>query len=83
MSVVVEDPQQQHILICKGAVEEILAVCTYVELHGARVMLDASHQAQAAALVDTLNDDGFRVLALAYTLMPGDQHTYEPADEVR
>ncbi|MBK9942060.1 MAG: magnesium-translocating P-type ATPase [Kouleothrix sp.] len=81
MSVVVEDPQQQHILICKGAVEEILAVCTYVELHGARVMLDASHQAQAAALVDTLNDDGFRVLALAYTLMPGDQHTYEPADE--
>ncbi len=81
MSVVVEDPQQQHILICKGAVEEILAVCTYVELRGARVMLDASHQAQAAALVDTLNDDGFRVLALAYTLMPGDQHTYEPADE--
>jgi Mg2+-importing ATPase len=50
MSVVVEDPQQQHILICKGAVEEILAVCTYVELHGARVMLDASHQAQAALL---------------------------------
>ena len=81
MSVAVEDHQQQHILICKGAVEEILAVCTQVELQGARVPLDESHHAQMAALVGALNDDGFRVLALAYTIMPSDQHTYEPADE--
>lgn len=81
MSVAVEDHQQQRILICKGAVEEIVQVCTQVELRGARVPLDESHRAQADALVRDLNDDGFRVLALAYKIMPGDQHTYEPADE--
>jgi len=81
MSVVVADHQQQHILICKGAVEEIVQVCRQVELQGARVPLDESHRAQTATLVRDLNDDGFRVLALAYKIMPGDQHTYEPADE--
>jgi Mg2+-importing ATPase len=81
MSVAVADHQQQHILICKGAVEEIVQVCTQVEVRGARVPLDQSHRAQAAALVGALNDDGFRVLALAYKIMPSDQHTYEPADE--
>ncbi|MBK9712465.1 MAG: magnesium-translocating P-type ATPase [Kouleothrix sp.] len=81
MSVAVEDHQQQRILICKGAVEEIVQVCAQVELRGARVALDESHRAQADALVRDLNDDGFRVLALAYKIMPGDQRTYEPADE--
>jgi len=36
MSVAVEDHQHQHILICKGAVEEIVQVCTQVELQGTR-----------------------------------------------
>jgi P-type Mg2+ transporter len=80
MSVAVAD-HQQHILICKGAVEEIVQVCTQVEVRGARVPLDQSHRAQTAALVGDLNDDGFRVLALAYKIMPSDQHTYEPAIE--
>jgi Mg2+-importing ATPase len=81
MSVVVADHQQQHILICKGAVEEIVAVCTQVELQGVRVALDQSHRTQAAAQVGALNDDGFRVLALAYKIMPSDQHMYEATDE--
>lgn len=81
MSVVVEDGNQQHILICKGAVEEIIQACAQVEIQGVCIPLDPSHHQQADALVGDLNDDGFRVLALAYKVLPGDQRTYEPADE--
>jgi len=34
MSVIVEDNQEQHILICKGAVEEIMYLSTHVEVNG-------------------------------------------------
>src|SRR6267378_3611156 len=34
MSVVVAEQDQHHLLICKGAVEEILAVCTHVQHDG-------------------------------------------------
>ena len=34
MSVIVEDNQNQHILICKGAVEEIMHLSTHVEVDG-------------------------------------------------
>jgi Mg2+-importing ATPase len=34
MSVIVEDNQGQHILICKGAVEEIMRLSTHVEING-------------------------------------------------
>ncbi|MEI7768532.1 MAG: HAD-IC family P-type ATPase [Chloroflexales bacterium] len=55
MSVAVEDHQQQHILICKGAVEEMIQVCTQVEHQGERVPLDPSHRELADTLVGTLN----------------------------
>ena len=43
MSVVVETPDGEHRLICKGAPEEIFAVCTRFELDGEIGPLDDSH----------------------------------------
>jgi len=55
------------LLVCKGAVEEMLALCTQVELSGGELRpFDAAQRAQLKSLRDELNDDGLRVIAVAY-----------------
>jgi len=43
MSVVVEDESGLNTLICKGAVEEVLSLCTRVELNGEVIAVQAEH----------------------------------------
>ena len=82
MSVVVEDNQNRHILICKGAVEEILALSTGVEIQGKVVTADtADHHNKTVELVRKLNEQGFRVIALAYKIMPEASKEYTVKDE--
>ena len=74
MSVIVEDNQNehQHILICKGAVEEIMRLSSRVEIEGQILDVLPEHDAHRKKLVQELNEQGFRVVALAYKLLPGD-----------
>jgi P-type Mg2+ transporter len=72
MSVIVEDKQNQHILICKGAVEEIMRLSPRVEVEGAVLEVTPEHDAHRKLLVQELNAHGFRVVAVAYKVMPGD-----------
>ncbi len=81
MSVVLKRGDDAHILICKGAVEEIFAVCTHYANNDAIGDLDASHFAQAKKMTAELNADGFRVIAVAFKEMPPAQATYSIADE--
>ncbi|HUY69293.1 MAG TPA: magnesium-translocating P-type ATPase [Alphaproteobacteria bacterium] len=81
MSVVVEKAHAQHILICKGAVEEIMNICTRGELGDAVFALDDTHRAEIAKLAEDLNEDGFRVVAVAHKEMPPDQAAYGVKDE--
>ena len=81
MSVVVEDSEHRHELICKGAVEEILSLCTRVEDEDGVVPLDETHHQMAQELVQGLNEDGFRVLALSYRQMPDGRSIYSVKDE--
>jgi len=46
MSVVLATEENNHILICKGAVEEVFAACTHFAMDGAVAPLDASHLVQ-------------------------------------
>jgi Mg2+-importing ATPase len=46
MSVVLATEENKHILICKGAVEEVFAACTHFAMDGAVAPLDASHLVQ-------------------------------------
>jgi P-type Mg2+ transporter len=65
MSVVVENGGSEHLLICKGALEEILSVCTSVE-RGAEVLaLDAELLARIHHVASELNKQGLRVVAVA------------------
>ena len=81
MSVVVSERDHHHELICKGAVEEILACCTHV-LDGERtVALDAPMLARVHSITRELNEEGLRVVAVAAKEVPPEKTVYSVADE--
>jgi Mg2+-importing ATPase len=81
MSVVLARSDGAHMLICKGAVEEVFAVCTRYAINDETGPLDESHFATAKEITAGLNADGFRVVAVAYKEMPPQQATYSVRDE--
>ncbi len=81
LSVIVEDEQGKHLLICKGAVEEMLAISTAYKLGDKESVLDAEVMKKIEALHQELSQDGFRVIAVAYRTLPGQKKQYTKADE--
>jgi Mg2+-importing ATPase len=81
LSVVVAREDGTHLLICKGAVEEIFAACSRYCLDGEVAKLDESHFETAKTETIKLNSDGFRVVAVAYKEMSSSQSTYSVKDE--
>ena len=93
MSVIVDYEHREHQLICKGAVEEILSVCRWVrdedptveEWSADRrrkiVPLDQELIDDARELVAEMNEDGFRVVAVAYRDFDRTHGAYSVADE--
>lgn len=82
MSVIVRKGDASHLLICKGAVEELLSVCAYYRLGDEVFSLEQSHMDDVSQVVATLNDEGFRVIAVAYKEVAQAVHGgYEPIDE--
>ena len=85
MSVVVSERDEHHELICKGALEEVLAVCTQVRISNAPQAQDAALDAATLAQVQTvshaLNLQGLRVVAVAMKELPPHQSVYSVADE--
>ncbi|MBS0518533.1 MAG: magnesium-translocating P-type ATPase [Proteobacteria bacterium] len=81
LSVVVSRADGRHVLICKGAVEEIFAVCTRYADGEQTGMLDESHFAAAVEETCALNMDGFRVVAVAYKELDPVKTAYSVADE--
>jgi len=81
MSVVVAEQDQHHLLICKGAVEEILAVCTHVQHDGVSEPITEGTLAKVRELTADLNEEGLRVVAVAIKQMPPTRETYSRADE--
>jgi Mg2+-importing ATPase len=81
MSVVVSEREDHHELICKGAVEEILSVCTRVR-HGERIEpLTPDLLAGVREVTAELNKEGLRVVAVAAKEVPPSKETYGVADE--
>ena len=71
----------RRLLICKGAVEEVFAVSDHGQAAGERFDLDASHLESLRATSTGLNEDGFRVIAIAYRELPKEQATCSVRDE--
>ena len=81
MSVVVEAAGGDQQLICKGAVDEILAVCTHVR-HGDTVApLTDALLGRVHTVTTDLNHEGLRVVAVATKTLPPGREQYSVADE--
>ncbi|PMB01774.1 magnesium-translocating P-type ATPase, partial [Fischerella thermalis CCMEE 5328] len=73
MSVVVEElnpSHNKHILICKGAVEEIFNICSHAKYQGVITRMNEFIRADGMRVTQQLNEDGFRVIAVAYKEIP-------------
>jgi Mg2+-importing ATPase len=81
MSVVVEGNGDGHLLICKGAVEEVFRVCSRGEGDGTTFELTDHHLATLQDVTRQLNEDGFRVIAIAYRRFAEGQDAYSVRDE--
>jgi P-type Mg2+ transporter len=79
LSVVVEY-EQQPLLITKGAPESVVGVCSFYEENGEQKALAGEARATCEELYQRLSAQGFRILALAYRVMP-QQKAYHAADE--
>jgi Mg2+-importing ATPase len=81
MSVVLAGGDGQHLLVCKGAVEEMLAICTAARLEGIDTTLDDARRAEIRAMTRRLNEDGLRVLVVAIKQQNPSGRAYGLADE--
>ena len=80
MSVVVEY-EGDNVLICKGAVEEIYSCCTHYQIDEEIYPLIDMIRADLFEEVQKLNQEGFRVLGIAYREFPRTKTTFTVQDE--
>ena len=81
MSVVVEDGQSKRQIITKGAVEEMLSICSYAEFDGAVHLLSDELRAKATTISEQMNKEGMRVLAVAQKSFVEKNHDFAIEDE--
>ena len=81
MSVVVMNQQHEHILVTKGAAEEMLACSNRVEIDGAISPLEEDQRQKILTEIDEMNQDGLRVVLLGYKKNPAPVGEFSIDDE--
>jgi Mg2+-importing ATPase len=81
MSVVVSDGRGEQLLVCKGAVEEMLQICSEARIGDVVEPMTAEKRAEIRAMTRELNEDGLRVLVVAIRRDPAGERAYGVADE--
>lgn len=81
LTTVVKDKNGKTQMVTKGAVEEMLSICTYVEIRGRVEDLTDKVKEEILQVVDSLNDKGFRVLAVAQKSNPSPEGLFGIKDE--
>ncbi|WP_042439048.1 magnesium-translocating P-type ATPase [Clostridium amazonitimonense] len=81
MSVVVRNKRMEDVLICKGAVEEILSLCNRYETKEGTEAFEGKMTEEIEGIVRELNEEGFRVIAIAYKLENANKKEYSIKDE--
>jgi Mg2+-importing ATPase len=81
MSVVVQTPEGQELLITKGAVEEMLRISPWVDDNRKVVPLADDLRNGVLTMARELNEDGFRVIAVACRKFPLGRGAYTVGDE--
>ena len=81
LTTVVQDKTGKTQMVTKGAVEEMLSICTYAEQDGKVESLTDALRSKILRTVDELNDKGFRVLAIAQKSNPSPVDAFGVKDE--
>jgi Mg2+-importing ATPase len=81
MSVVVRRGEGEELLVCKGAVEEMLSICAYAKAGDEILPMTDDMRADIKAMTRGLNEDGLRVLVVAVKHQPPAGRAYGVADE--
>ena len=81
MSVVLRDANGKRQLITKGAVDEILSICSYIDYDGKAIELTDELRKKAYQVYVENNNDGLRVLAIAQKNEIHDVNTFGVQDE--
>ncbi len=81
LTTVVQDKTGKTQMVTKGAVEEMLSVCTFAEYDGGVKLLTDEIRNKILTTVDNLNEKGFRVLAIAQKNNPSPVNVFTVDDE--
>ena len=81
MSVVLKDDNGKRQLITKGAVDEIMSICSYIDIDGKAIELTDEYRKSAYKVYEENNSAGLRVLAIAQKNEIHDIETFGIQDE--
>lgn len=81
LTTVVQDKKGKTQMVTKGAVEEMLAICSFAECDGEVQPLTEEIRHRILKTVGDLNDKGFRVLAIAQKSNPSPVGVFGVKDE--
>src|SRR6201991_1236693 len=81
MSVVESGGNSQDLLVCKGAVEKMLSICTLAKAGDEILPMTEEQRTAIKAMTHRLNEDGLRVLIVAIKYQPPAGRPYGVADE--
>lgn len=81
MSVVLKDKNGKRQLITKGAVDEIMSICSYIDLNGEVLEITEELRSKAYEVYEKHNNDGLRVIAVAQKNEIHDVETFGIQDE--
>lgn len=81
LTTVVQDKTGKTQMVTKGAVEEMLSICSFVENNGVVEPLTKEFYQKIISTVAKLNDKGFRVLAIAQKSNPSPVDVFGVKDE--
>lgn len=81
LTTVVQDKTGKTQMVTKGAVEEMLSICSHAECGGSVQPLTGELRRNILKDVDEMNDKGFRVLAIAQKSSPAPAGSFGVEDE--
>jgi Mg2+-importing ATPase len=81
MSVVLSDKNGKRQLITKGAVEEMISISSFVEMHGRILPMDEGTRRAALEIYERHNADGLRMIAVAQKNEVPGSGAFSVADE--
>ncbi len=65
MSVVLKDENGKRQLISKGAVDEVMSICSYIDINGTAIELTEELRKKTYEVYEKNNHDGLRIVAIA------------------